>query len=57
MAIDITEVHLEAERMLHDRFANQQVHGEWFNLTDEDIHDLCTVTEIVISDQEHGYVE
>lgn len=34
---------LTSESALHQRFASSRVHGEWFELTDEDVKEICAI--------------
>jgi hypothetical protein len=41
----------EAEARLHEQFSSQHINGEWFELTEEDISKLKTITEMNFTDE------
>jgi hypothetical protein len=40
---------IETERALHERFSSQNVHGEWFDVTDELFAYMCAVVWVASS--------
>lgn len=36
----------QAESQLHERYESKRVNGEWFELSDEDVQEICAIEEI-----------